>query len=81
MLAAPGSPPALAHQETPAVTSAAGVSIQKRGGEKPHRRAKILIGKIDLDKVDLSRKIRCNFEADFLLANCGLRPGLHGVLH
>src|SRR5437016_996430 len=33
----------------------------------------------DLDEVDLGRKIRRDFEADFLLADCGLRPGLHGV--
>jgi hypothetical protein len=39
------------------------------------------IGRIDLDEVDLGREIRSNFEADFLLANCGLRPGLHDVLH
>jgi hypothetical protein len=34
-----------------------------------------------LDEVDLSRKIRGNFEANFLLTNGRLRPGLHGVLH
>ncbi len=33
---------------------------------------------IDLDDVDLSRQIRGNLEADFLLANRGLHPGLHG---
>jgi hypothetical protein len=31
-----------------------------------------------LDEVDLCRKVARNFEADFLLANFGLRPGLHG---
>jgi hypothetical protein len=34
---------------------------------------------IDLDQVDLSRQIRGNLEADFLLANRGLHPGLHGA--
>jgi hypothetical protein len=32
-----------------------------------------------LDQVDLSRQIRGNLEADFLLANRGLHPGLHGA--
>ncbi len=32
-----------------------------------------------LDNVDLSRQVRRNFEADFLLTNGGLGPGLHDV--
>ena len=33
----------------------------------------------DLDNVDLGRQVRRHFEADFLLAHCGLGPGLHGI--
>jgi hypothetical protein len=32
-----------------------------------------------LDQVDLSRKIRGNFQTNFLFANFGLRPDFHGV--
>lgn len=32
---------------------------------------------IELDDIDLSRQIRSDFEADFLLANRRLHPGLH----
>jgi hypothetical protein len=32
-----------------------------------------------LDEVDFGRKVARDFETNFLLANFGLRPGLHGV--
>jgi hypothetical protein len=32
-----------------------------------------------LDDVDLGRQVARNLEANFLLTNCGLRPGLHDI--
>ena len=32
-----------------------------------------------LDQVDLGRQIARDFETNFLLAYCGLRPDFHGV--
>jgi hypothetical protein len=32
-----------------------------------------------LDQVDLGRQIARDFETNFLLAHCGLRPDFHGV--
>src|SRR6185437_1694865 len=32
-----------------------------------------------LDKVDFGRQVARDFETNFLLANCGLRPNFHGV--
>ena len=34
--------------------------------------------RIELDQVDLGRQVRGDLEADFLLTNGGLGPGLHG---
>jgi hypothetical protein len=52
------------------------VQKQKRRPGKPDRRLFRL--NIDLDDVDFSREVAGHFEANFLLANCGLRPDFHG---
>jgi hypothetical protein len=51
---------------------------KKNDGGRLRNRRRIRQKPIDLDDVDLSRQIRGNLEADFLLANRGLHPGLHG---
>jgi hypothetical protein len=54
--------------------------LQKEsGGRFRDRRKNSTESRSTLDDVDLSRQIRGNLEADFLLANRGLHPGLHGV--
>lgn len=36
---------------------------------------------VNLDDVDFSWQIACDLKANFLLAHCGLCPGLHSFLH
>jgi hypothetical protein len=43
------------------------------------RTKKNRLSETTLDDVDLGRQVRRHFEADFLLANGGLGPGLHDV--
>jgi len=47
------------------------------GFDRRARTAQTRCERIDLDDVDLSRQVAGDFEADFLLTNCGLGPGLH----
>ena len=51
---------------------------QRKAAAAEATAAQILIAERDvLDDVDLSRQVRGNLEADFLLTNGGLGPGLH----
>src|SRR5690606_33961454 len=60
-----------------AMTSASSAFPNKSGGRFRNRR-KTSNSLIELDDVDLSRQVRRDFEANFLLANRRLHPGLHG---
>src|SRR5690606_22729754 len=59
------------------MTSASSASPNESGGRFRNRR-KTSNSLIELDDVDLSRQVRRDFEANFLLANRRLHPGLHG---